>query len=163
MKCNCGYITENKKSFSNHIRFGCPNEFRSSGVNCKYCGLEMTKKKPSEQGLYCNHKCYAKWRSENNIGKNAPNYVHGRCGENLLFRASLKYREWRKAVFKRDNYTCVICMDKKGGNLEADHIKDFALYPELRLNIDNGRTLCKSCHKKTENYGFKKSNTAKRN
>lgn len=41
--------------------------------------------------------------------------------------------------------------------------KDFALHPELRLDINNGRTLCKSCHKKTENYGFKKSNTKKRN
>jgi hypothetical protein len=163
MKCNCGYTTENKKSFSNHNRFGCSNEFRSSGVNCKYCGLEITKKKPSEQGLYCNNKCYSKWRSENKTGVNAPNYIHGKCGENLLFRASLKYREWRSSVFKRDNYTCVICKDKKGGNLEADHIKDFALYPELRLDINNGRTLCKSCHKKTDNYGFKKSNTKKRN
>ena len=47
-------------------------------------------------------------------------------------------------------------------SLEADHIKDFALYPKERLNINNGRTLCKSCHKKTDNYGFKKSNS-KRN
>ena len=39
----------------------------------------------------------------------------------------------------------------------ADHIKDFALFPNLRLDINNGRTLCKSCHRKTDNYGFKKS------
>jgi len=55
-----------------------------------------------------------------------------------------------------------LCNDSNGGNLEADHIKDFALFPKLRLDINNGRTLCKSCHKKTENYGFKKTNS-KRN
>ena len=26
MKCNCGYTTENKKSFSNHLRFGCKSK-----------------------------------------------------------------------------------------------------------------------------------------
>ena len=85
------------------------------------------------------------------------------CNENLLFRASREYKKWRYEVFKRDNFKCVLCGDKKGGNIEADHIKDFALYPELRLDINNGRTLCKSCHKKTDNYGFKKSNSKQRN
>ena len=31
------------------------------------------------------------------------------------------------------------------------------------MAINNGRTLCKSCHKKTDNYGFKKSNSKQRN
>lgn len=76
--------------------------------------------------------------------------------ENLALRKSLKYKFWREAVFKRDNFTCVLCGSKKSGNLEADHIKSFSLYPELRFDIDNGRTLCKKCHRKTDTYGPQK-------
>lgn len=85
---------------------------------------------------------------------------------NAKYLGQYKTIEWkhkRELIFKRDNFTCVICKDSKGGNLEADHIKDFALFPNLRLDINNGRTLCKSCHRKTDNYGFKKSNSKKNN
>ena len=161
MECLCGFISKNKKSWSNHVRFGCPKQ-KKSIEKCKFCQELMPKRKPSEQGLFCNKNCYANWRSIYRRGTNAPNYVHGKCRENLLIRASREYKEWRKKVFQRDGYKCVLCGDEKSGNLEADHIKDFASYPELRLEVNNGRTLCKECHKNTENYGnkrkFKKRN-----
>lgn len=69
-------------------------------------------------------------------------------------RKSLEYRLWREAVFKRDNWTCVWC-GKRGGVLHSDHIKPFSLYPALRFAIDNGRTLCMDCHKKTDTFGWK--------
>jgi len=72
-------------------------------------------------------------------------------------RMSLEYKLWRQAVFQRDNYTCIWC-GQKGGNLEADHIKPFALFPELRFAIDNGRTLCKACHRQTDTWGRKMFN-----
>jgi hypothetical protein len=61
-------------------------------------------------------------------------------------RATKDYREWRKSVLERDDYTCQKC-NKKGGWLHAHHIKPFAKYPELRFVVSNGITLCKSCHK----------------
>jgi len=71
-------------------------------------------------------------------------------------RNTQQYKDWRQAVFKRDNYTCIMCGDKSGiGNsviIHADHIKSFAQYPDLRFDINNGRTLCKSCHEKTDTY-----------
>jgi hypothetical protein len=76
---------------------------------------------------------------------------------NRSIRMSLEYKLWREAVFKRDEWTCVWCY-KKGSELNADHIKPFAYYPELRFAIDNGRTLCVDCHKTTDTYGGKCKN-----
>lgn len=70
----------------------------------------------------------------------------------IKIRASLEYKIWRRAVFERDNWTCVWCRTG-GAVLQADHIKPFSLFPELRFALDNGRTLCKDCHKKTDTYG----------
>jgi 5-methylcytosine-specific restriction endonuclease McrA len=65
---------------------------------------------------------------------------------------TFEYKLWREAVFKRDDYTCQMC-DQHGGYLEVDHIKSWSQYPELRLAIDNGRTLCRPCHMMTDTWG----------
>lgn len=66
-----------------------------------------------------------------------------------LARYSSEATEWRKAVFERDNYTCKEC-EVRGGYLEADHIKPWAFFPDLRFELSNGRTLCRPCHDKTK-------------
>ena len=66
--------------------------------------------------------------------------------ENKKIRESIEYRLWREAVFARDNFTCQICTER-GGKLHADHVKPFSIFPELRLAINNGQTLCKECHR----------------
>lgn len=72
--------------------------------------------------------------------------------KNQIVRDSVEYKIWREAVFKRDDWTCKFCGVRSGVQkkvyLEADHIQEFAYYPELRFAIDNGRTLCKDCHRK---------------
>lgn len=62
-------------------------------------------------------------------------------------RSSQRYTEWRKSVFERDNYTCVIC-GQHGGELNAHHVKPYADFPDERLNVDNGVTLCRICHRR---------------
>lgn len=71
--------------------------------------------------------------------------------KNQKERMLAKYKEWRKAVFLRDDYTCQMCF-KRGKKLNADHILSFSKYPELRTDLDNGRTLCLDCHKTTPSY-----------
>lgn len=68
-------------------------------------------------------------------------------------RDTKEMRIWREKVLKRDGYVCIWCEAKE--NLHADHIAPFALYPELRTSVDNGRTLCVRCHRKTDTYGNK--------
>lgn len=97
-----------------------------------------------------------------NVGKPAPwatganhwNWKGGVTPIHEKIRKSTEYKLWQKSVFVRDNYTCRFC-GGHGGNLHADHIKPFSLFPELRFAIDNGRTLCVECHKKTDTFGRK--------
>lgn len=84
-------------------------------------------------------------------GENSPNWQGGKTSEREKLRKSIEYKLWRTSVFERDNYTCVFC-GIRGGKLEADHIKPWCDYPELRFAIDNGRTLCHDCHTKTPTY-----------
>lgn len=105
-------------------------------------------------------------------GENASSWKGGTTLLGTLIRNSFTYRQWRDDVFTRDNYTCIWCGDNKGGNLNADHIKPFSVIIEEHnikskgdaeiceelWNINNGRTLCESCHKKTDTWGRKSFN-----
>ena len=84
-------------------------------------------------------------------GNKGNNWQGGITPINKLIRHSLKYRLWRELVFKRDNWTCQECKIR-GGKLHSHHIKSFSKYPKLRFDINNGKTLCIECHKKTDNY-----------
>jgi HNH endonuclease len=89
----------------------------------------------------------------------SPFWKGGISSEMDLIRQSPPYKAWRKAVYERDNYTCVFCGARQSaGNpvkLNADHIKPFAYFPDLRYDVDNGRTLCVPCHTTTETFGSK--------
>ena len=64
---------------------------------------------------------------------------------------SSQFKNWRRDVFIRDEFTCQEC-GQKHIYITAHHIKSFAKYPKLRYVVENGKTLCEDCHKLTDNY-----------
>lgn len=87
-----------------------------------------------------------------------------------LVRAMPENRQWIKQCMYRDRYTCQECDAPSAGNtLQVHHKKQFAQI--LRDNkidslekarecselwdMDNGVTLCRSCHKLTESFNKK--------
>ena len=81
-------------------------------------------------------------------GKDSPNYNPNITDEEREKGRNIEgIQEWRKGVYKRDNYTCQKCGDNKGGNLVAHHLDGYHWNKEHRTDINNGVTLCVSCHK----------------
>lgn len=123
--------------------------------NCLNCNKTFQieawrlKDKRSNRGKLCSIQC----RKEYQVKDNSPNWrgIDSKPKENLY--------NWRMSVLRRDKYACVQC-----GNIEllqADHIKPIATHPELMLDINNGRTLCLDCHKKTPTWGRTKAHYKK--
>ena len=57
-------------------------------------------------------------------------------------------RKWSIQVKERDSYTCVRCNTvATGGSIHAHHIVPKEYFPEVAFDMDNGVTLCSSCHR----------------
>lgn len=136
----CSQKTKKKMSLS--ARKGSESNLWKGGIPLPKCP-DCKKQLSCRASKYC-AECACK-------GERSYSWKGGIEPKNKLIRKSYRYKKWREAVFKRDDYTCVLC-GKRGGIIHADHIKSFSLYVELRFLIDNGRTLCKECHLQTENY-----------
>jgi endogenous inhibitor of DNA gyrase (YacG/DUF329 family) len=99
---------------------------------CEVCGKKFIKRineRPSDH-VYCGRKCQGIAKRKNN------GQTQG--------RRSPEDRAWKKAILKRDKYTCQLCGSNK--NLEAHHVKSIQEFPELRHDISNGQCLCHDCH-----------------
>lgn len=75
--------------------------------------------------------------------------------EKIKSRKYPEYYDWIKNVKNRDDFTCEICK-YKGEDIVAHHLDGYSWCKERRTDIDNGVTLCKSCHDEFHSmYGFK--------
>lgn len=103
------------------------------------------------------------------VGEKNPNWKpinQHKKSLNKALRNRIESKEWRDAVFERDDYTCQVCK-MKGGEINADHIVPLALLLQKHniqtlkeavkcaelWDVDNGRTLCVACHKNTDTWG----------
>ena|SRR3990167_4679291 len=137
----------------------------NNGGILKYCLICAKQRKVSPSiekkgfGNYCSRNCAVEGFKGNLpwnkglkgflAGSKHANWKGGITTANTVIRRSAEYKSWVLSVFKRDNFTCKLCnrKDEVSGRLNADHIKPFSLYPELRFDLNNGQTLCLDCHK----------------
>jgi len=133
------------------------NSHRYSKIDvvCEWCGKTF-KTSPSVKAKtrFCGKQCRNNWQSDMMKGENHYNWQGGKSEQRHLDMSSREYKEWRYQVFRRDEYTCRVCGNDKGGNLRAHHIREYANYPELKYVVDNGVTLCEACHKKVHYEGL---------
>lgn len=108
-------------------------------------------------------------RTEKITGHLSPNWKGGIAKIDKKVRRIKEYLLWRDSVFKRDNFTCQKCDFK--GYVTAHHIKAFSqILKEYNIktqdearrceelwDINNGITLCETCHEKTDNYKGRRS------
>lgn len=126
----------------------CYNDFqRKSNLNhkiCKICGVAFKVHKSAElrYSTCSNDDC----RTANKLGEHNPNWRGGQVELNGKRKGMSRkeYKEWRNVVLARDKFQCTEC--KSIEKLEVDHIKPYAYFPELRIDVNNGITLCKKCH-----------------
>jgi len=119
---------------------------------CLICGETFKRiKYHFKNQKYCSVKCAGKARRgistkwENRyMGEKHWNWKGGVTGKDKYERIVFK-KYYQPKVFERDDFICQLC-GERGGYLHADHIKNWNKHPDLRFELDNCRTLCRSCH-----------------
>jgi len=108
-------------------------------------------------------------------GEDNPNWRGGVAPLESMIRGLEENKQWKISVYKKDNFTCIMCGKSDSGRLIAHHIKKFSkivkefleLYNQfspiedkeilVRLatkyypfcDVKNGNTFCEECHKET--------------
>lgn len=128
--CKCGDTL--KADLNDILQFGKKGKIYS----CNKCGRKRTSEKSKGKPRY-----YCR-------GENHPNYNPNLTDEERSDRRSnLQYREWQQKVKEKAKFTCDICGDNRGGNLESHHLDGHNWCKDKRYDINNGVCLCDKCHK----------------
>jgi 5-methylcytosine-specific restriction endonuclease McrA len=169
-KINCNFCNKemvraiNKIRKTNFCNIKCNSEYSKKRIEVKCdCCLKSFEKKENQlhtKKNFCSRKCMGNWQSKNLTGESSYNYKNGISKLTHRIRNCKNYYKWRNEIFERDNYKCQECGDKKGGNLNAHHIKFFsqiiiennindlkkAKETKELWNVNNGITYCENCH-----------------
>jgi len=152
--------TQNSYCSMEHQILYLKKQARSMTIPCEVCQkeipvtLSIMKYRPRRT---CSKTCLNIWkRVQAETRREKEGYTKHQLDR--LARYSPEATIWRKAIFERDNYTCQFCL-QRGNLLEADHIKPWAYFPDLRFDLANGRTLCRPCHNTTKTSAKKMKET----
>ena len=158
--CSKNRIAKNHPMFGKEGLKGKNNpKYNRIECKCDYCHKEISVSNynyKKHKRNFCSTECHSKWMSENIKGKNHPSYNPNITDEEReKGRFGIGIPQWREEVYKRDKFTCQCCGDNHGGNLNAHHLNGYNFDKEHRTDINNGITLCKTCHKGFhEIYGY---------
>jgi hypothetical protein len=108
-----------------------------SNVKCEICGKEIYRKKYNLEHFsifFCSWECEKEHQS-----------IVRRIYDdnNSRWRNRKGYKTWRNSILNRDK-KCLIC--GSSSTLVAHHILEACSYIDLIYDINNGATLCQSCH-----------------
>ena len=143
-------------------KIGMPGKSRwRSRWNCLCdCGKQTTVFSTSlKSGNTKSCGCFRLAILRSKVGNKSSRYNQNLTDEERLSRryqlGGNNVQKWSQQIMKRDNYTCQICSDNKGGNLNAHHLNGWNAFPEQRFDLHNGVTLCEDCHKDFHSeYGY---------
>lgn len=154
-----------KRKATNLKKYGSENPFGSKEIiekikqhNLENYGVTSSMQRPDvlqKSRETCMQKYgvpnYGKLYSETHCKELSPTWKGG-TSYHRVERSTYEYRQWRKAVFVRDKFTCTCCGARnykglgKTVRLEAHHIDDWKNNVDKRYDVDNGATLCQDCH-----------------
>lgn len=111
---------------------------------CVVCNNVFVAPSTSTTRITCSDLCSKRWMSIRQRGDKSHLWKGGKTSSAMILRTSAEYADWRMSVFSRDGFRCAICGSR--GQIHAHHKKSFSEYPELRLDVNNGITVCHKCH-----------------
>ena len=141
---------EHKRKISKALR---GRTYSRVEVNCEECKCEFTVHESRIRygiGKFCSVRCSSVYRGRNSKGSNHYRWIKNRTKAltKHLLRGTKEWKDWRSAVFSRDNFTCKEC-GLKDCYIEPHHIVPIRIDEDKIFQVENGITLCRPCHVKT--------------
>jgi ribosomal protein L37E len=125
-----------------------PDPNKNIHCTCARCGIQFERKSYNlarKYGPFCSGTCYGKWRSENLIGENSPNWKGGIAYE----RGSSFWKAQRLKARDRDAFICQDCGVTESARAHPVHhivsVDQFDSMEEAHA-LSNLKTVCSKCH-----------------
>jgi hypothetical protein len=121
------------------------------------CGEKKIKSSTDLGQFNINTNCGCKDYLYRKYGSDHPNWNPNITNEDREKLRDDRYKDWRTAVFVRDNYTCQVT-GQRGSKLCAHHINSWDAHKELRFESSNGVTVSENIHIEFhKQYGYGKN------
>lgn len=123
---------------------------------CGNCG-EIIYVYPSllRDNNFCSKSCFYEYKlNKPNFKIRKEKHPQWKGGTEQRSTTTIKYKKWRRDVFRRDGYVCRFC--GSSNDIVVHHIVAWADDVTLRFYKTNGITLCSKCHEDIHDKNFMK-------